>query len=749
MAAHRDPEAAGALPRRLFTYTGGFLTQKRLRRILHLAGHEVRLGLPGPEDGVVVWGRSPHAWRGEAVAARTGAPLIRIEDAFLRSLRPGRMGDAPLGLLIDPKGVHFDASGPSLIEDILAKAPLDDGHLLARARTAMARIRALDLSKYNLHDPDLEPPPPGYVLVVDQTRGDASAPNPARFAELLALAQEEHPTARILIKTHPETQSGLRPGHFSAAQAQGRVSLYDQPASPWRLLEGAVAVYTVSSQLGFEAILAGHRPVVLGQPFYAGWGLSDDRAPVDRRRRTLTRTQLFAGAMILAPTWYDPCRDRLCGLEQVIDQLEAETRAFREDRKGHVASAMRLWKRRRLQEFFGRTRPLIFCENPRKAADLAARTGRSLLVWAGKAPEDLPCLRVEDGFLRSRGLGAALVPPLSLVTDDLGIYYDPTRPSRLEAMIRSPLPPGAEARADAMRQTLIAARLSKYNLTGAQPDLAQIATPAPASPEAGAAEEPPVAPPSGLLPHRPAPPANARPSNPPPSLSPEPNLRASDEPAPNPPATNPSPGPTALRILVPGQVEDDASIRLGAGEVRSNAALLQAVRLAHPEAVLIYKPHPDVEAGLRPGALSPEVLQGLADVVASDADPIALIEASDAVWTMTSLLGFEALLRGKPVTCLGAPFYAGWGLTRDLDPVPARRARAPDGHPLPRVTLNALIHAALIRYPRYYDPVTRRPCPPEVAVERLASGALPRPGPALRLLAKLQGVFASQAHLWR
>jgi capsular polysaccharide export protein len=165
--------------------------------------------------------------------------------------------------------------------------------------------------------------------------------------------------------------------------------------------------------------------------------------------------------------------------------------------------------------------------------------------------------------------------------------------------------------------------------------------------------------------------------------------------------------------------------------------------------VLIYKPHPDVEAGLRPGALPPEALRGLADIVARDADPIALIEACDAVWTMTSLLGFEALLRGKPVTCLGAPFYAGWGLTKDLGPIPARRLRAPDGHPLPRVTLNALIHAALIAYPRYYDPISQRPCPPEVATERLARGALPRPGLALRLLAKLQGAFATKAHLWR
>ena len=675
-----DVKAAGTIPRRLFAYSAGFFTQPRLRRILALAGHDIHFGLPGVQDGVVVWGHSPYAARGEAIAARRNLPLIRIEDAFLRSLRPGRMGDPPMGLLIDPQGVHFDSSKPSTLEHILAHHPLDDSNLLNRARDAAARICTLDLSKYNIHDPTLPVPPPGYVLVIDQTKGDASithsGASAARFAEMLALAQSEHPTARIVIKTHPETQSGLRPGHFTIAE--GRVTLCDQPVSPRRLLEGAVAVYTVSSQLGFEAILAGHRPTVLGQPFYAGWGLTDDRMPLARRTRTLTRTQLFAAAMIVAPTWYDPCRDRLCDLEQVIDHLEAQVRAFREDRNGHVAAGMRLWKRRRLQDFFGHPKPLIFRDTPTEAAALAQAKNRTLLVWASKAPADLACLRVEDGFLRSRGLGAALIPPLSLVTDNLGIYYDPTRPSRLEALIQSPLPQSALTRAQGLRQALIAARISKYNLPGTIPDL-----------------------------------------------------------------------PPGHRILVPGQVEDDASIRFGTSTVQTNLALLQATRAANPAAILIYKPHPDVEAGLRPGAIPPEALKGLADTVASDSDPIALIEACHEVWTMTSLLGFEALLRGKPVTCLGAPFYAAWGLTKDLGPIPIRRAQAPDGHPLPRPSLDALTHAALIAYPRYYDPVTKGPCPPEVAVARLASGSLPQPGLPLRLLAKVQGAFASQSHLWR
>ncbi len=674
-----DLVALAGVPRRLFHQNLSILRNARLHRVLQLAGHELRFGLPGPQDGVIVWGRSPTAWRGETLAARRGVPLVRVEDAFLRSVHPGRAGGGPaIGYLFDPVGVHFDSSRPSRMEEILGAGNLYNSDILDKATHLTHCFLESGLSKYNNFDPDLPAPDPGYILVVDQSAGDASirysGASALTFRTMLTTALGDHPDRRIVIRTHPETALGLRPGHFGPADARGRVTLLTAPILPHRLLQNAAEVYTVSSQMGFEAILHGHRPRVFGQPFYAGWGLTRDDQPIPRRSRTLTREELFAGAMILAPVWYDPCRDRLCGLEEVVHQLQAEVRTFHEDHRGHVAAGMRLWKRPRLQAVFGGSRSLRFRDDPVAADLLASRTGRSLLIWAGKEPEGFapkaPCLRVEDGFLRSRGLGAELVSPLSLVTDDLGIYYDPTRPSRLETLIATPLTDAQRQRTVALVQRLRAAGLSKYNLGGALPAL-----------------------------------------------------------------------PDGHRILVPGQVEDDASIRTGAGAVRTNLALLQAVRQARPTAILIYKPHPDVEAGLRAGAIAPADLTGLADVTASAADPVRLMAEVQEVWTMTSLLGFEALLRGLPVTCLGAPFYAGWGLTRDLGPVPDRRQARPD--------LMQLIHAALIAYPRSWDPISRRPCPPEVALDRLASGEIPHPGRLNRLVSKLQGRFASLSHIWR
>jgi len=631
--------------------------------------------MPRDGDFVGVWGQSPYAARGEAVAARCNVPLVRIEDAFLRSLHPGRLGEPPLGLLVDHRGVHFDGRHPSDLEHLLKTHPLDDTALLERARGGIARMQDTHLTKYSATLPDAEVPAPGYVLVIDQTRNDASVRasggDRARFLEMLCVAREENPGARILLKLHPETQAGLRAGHFRNDDAQGPIEIYDGTASPWVLLEGAIRVYTLSSQMGFEAILAGHRPRVFGLPFYAGWGLTEDEVVLPRRGRNLTRAQLCAGAMILYPKWYDPYRSQAATFEDVLNVLDAKTRAWREDHIGWVASGARLWKRPLLQKFFGKYKSVQFEDDVDKARDLVAKSGRNHMVWASFQPNQ--ATNLEDGFLRSRGLGATLVPPLSLVLDPVGIHFDHTAPSRLEQLIAQRanfMRPDQIERAHRLMTGLVSSGLSKYNLSGDMPIL-----------------------------------------------------------------------PTGHLILVPGQVEDDASILRGSPNMQSNTDLLRATRDANPEAIILWKPHPDVEAGLRKGAV--EAPERFADLVLNNVGIAQVLDAVDEIWTMTSGTGFEALMRGRKVTTFGAPFYAGWGLTRDFGPVPDRRRIGP------RPNLEALVHATLIDYPRYFDPISQEACPVEVVVDRLKTGSIPRPGLMNRTLSKLQGALASHAHLWR
>ncbi|WP_431281072.1 capsule biosynthesis protein [Humitalea sp. 24SJ18S-53] len=187
-------------------------------------------------------------------------------------------------------------------------------------------------------------------------------------------------------------------------------------------------------------------------------------------------------------------------------------------------------------------------------------------------------------------------------------------------------------------------------------------------------------------------------------------------------APHPAPALPAGRriVLVTGQVEDDASMRAVTGAVRSNLALLRAVRAAEPDGYILYKPHPDLVAGYRHGRIAQADLVGLADAVETATPLPGLLPHVHALHTITSLSGFEALLRGVPVICWGQPAYAGWGLTEDRDPIP-RRTR--------RLTLDELVAGMLILYPRYLDPVTRLPCGPEILLDRLGDASLWRGSP--------------------
>lgn len=314
------------------------------------------------------------------------------------------------------------------------------------------------------------------------------------------------------------------------------------------------------------------------------------------------------------------------------------------------------WKRAILPRFMPASR-LVFVQ---QASQVPA--GAVLLAWGRQAlpaaleariGHDLQRWQVEDGFLRSVGLGADLVKPLSWVIDSRGLYFDATRPSDLEALLQDgTLTRALRTQGAQLRQRIVDGALTKYNLAGA-------------------------------------------------------------------PWQRP-PGDRTV-VLVPGQVESDASLRFGSPELHTNLALLKAVRHARPRAWVVYKPHPDVVAGLR--ARGPEEAEAArwCDEVVTDARMDQLLAQVDEVHTLTSLSGFEALLRGLPVTCWGQPFYAGWGLTDDRCP-PPRRSR--------RLHLDELVAGALIAYPRYAQRASGTPCSAAEAVQDLlawrgADGARP------------------------
>jgi capsular polysaccharide export protein len=611
-------------------------------------------------DLVVGWGHKSTADAARSLAARRGIPYVALEDGFLRSVRPGRRERA-LGWIVDRSGIYYDSTGPSDLEAAIAGRQRQEPAEIARARAAMTHLRELRLSKYN-HAPMRAPSDLGLpfgrdvVLVVDQTYGDASVAGaratPADFIAMLDAAIAENPGRTIAVKIHPEAISGVKRGHLvEAARARG-VVLVDADVNPWALIENATAVYVVSSQFGLEALGAGVPVVCFGAAAYAGWGLTDDRgAEVARRTATVSREALFAAAFFDYCRWLDPWFDREIAFEDAIDRLAFLRDRFHENRRS-ICIGMTRWKRGVMRPYLdGVDGPPQFVRTPADAVARAGERPARIVVWGSgetarsvvEAKPSLDLVRAEDGFLRSVGLGAAFVAPASLVFDDIGIYYDPRRPSRLERLAReTEFDAALLERAARLRETIVARRLSKYN--DAPDDRLEL-----------------------------------------------PRDRKC--------------------ILVPGQVEDDASVRLGSPVVTTNAELLRRVRERWPDAHILYKPHPDVHAGYRRGAVVEEVADRLADRVVTDVSMPSLLTMVDRVETMTSLTGFEALLRCLEVATHGLPFYAGWGLTDDALAIPRR-----DRH----LDLDELVATALILYPRYVDPVSHRPCPVETIVERLA-----------------------------
>jgi capsular polysaccharide export protein len=154
-------------------------------------------------------------------------------------------------------------------------------------------------------------------------------------------------------------------------------------------------------------------------------------------------------------------------------------------------------------------------------------------------------------------------------------------------------------------------------------------------------------------------------------------------------------------ILVPGQVESDASLSWGAPDVRTNMELLRRVRESNPDAWLIYKPHPDVVAGMRKIGVHESDALRWCDESLVDASMGQLLDEVDEVHTMTSLAGFEALMRSRKVVCYGKPFYAGWGLTEDL-------SHFGDNRRTRHLDLRCLVAVVLLKYPTYVSFVTRR-----------------------------------------
>ena len=622
---------------------GVWRRRKRLREIL---GHHIHFQFGSLKGAAAVagWGQKG---AGRQRAEDAGIPYLALEDSFLSRLDHGEKSFGILGLIADPIGIYYNAHEPSLCEQLIQEAGTARLKPEERdqASDLIAELRRHGLGKFNrLKDDPYPENTEFHAVVVDQIAGDLSISggnaDADSFRHMLEAALDENPSGGVAVKLHPYDGLKGRTGHLRDLAERYKLPVLTSGANWIRCAGNTQKVYVVSSNAGLEALIAGSQVSCFGSPFFSGWGLTEDRLLLERRTAKPTLEELVHAVYEqYGLSWIAATSQRGSALE--LAQSIAATKRHHTNLSGLKVAGLQRLKQGHIQRFAGpfsvplRAAPSVYREADAVWASRISKSDELQSVWANRER-----FFVEDGFIRSVGLGADLVKPQSLAFDQTGIYYDPRQSSDLERLLETEdLDDDQRRRGQQLSDMLRMNAITKYNTEGDAPDFE-------------------------------------------------------------------TQGRTA--ILVPGQVSNDASVLNGGGSIQSNEELLAAVREAKPDAFLVYKPHPDVIDAGRPGHVpDPE---RWADLVLTDCAPTKAIDQVDEVHTLTSLMGFEALVRGKAVTCYGQPFYSGWGLTKDHVSV-ERRTR--------RRTIEELVYLTLIAYPYYLHPKSQLPATAEQLVQAL------------------------------
>ena len=311
-------------PDRDFTFVPMHVREKDFRR--EWAARILQAASPQ----IFVWGlKVPKGLR--AFAEEHGIPVVVIEDGFIRSVEANASRTPPLSLALDAGTAYFDCRTPSDLERLLATHDFDSSpDLLRRAAAGIRLLLETGVSKYNSGTKtDIEnlygPKTGKRVLVIGQVEDDASIQYgclpPITNNDLVRLAAQENPGAQIIYKPHPDILNRVRLAQSNPEDVRHVCDILAQPLGMAQAFETIDHVYTITSLAGFEALLRGIKVTAYGCPFYAGWGLTDDRQPNPRRGRRLSIEALFAGAYLLYPRYFDPRTGREVSFEETVEGI--------------------------------------------------------------------------------------------------------------------------------------------------------------------------------------------------------------------------------------------------------------------------------------------------------------------------------------------------------------------------------------------------------------------------------------------
>ncbi|EGH4467910.1 capsular polysaccharide biosynthesis protein [Campylobacter lari] len=605
------------------------------------------------EDVFVGWGRKKSGLKAVELAKKYDVKFLLLEDGFMRSLNLGVENSPSFSIVKDDIGIYYDAITPSKLENILNTYEFSVEEL-EQAKKAIELIKKEKLSKYNNNlcvPKELFNDHEERVLVITQVANDASLKfglaGSFSTQDIINEAIKENPNTKIYIKIHPDVLSGKKQSDFVVQDLPSNCVLIKENYNPIELLSHFRRVYTKTSGMGFEALMLERECVCYGMPFYAGWGLTQDKQACKRRLKKRSLEEVFYATYILYSEYFNPYLNQKSDIFDTIYTLTKYKKIEQANSNTLYFLGFTLWKHWFMKPFFkAKNNKIIFLNSLAALYKANLNPEDKIFIWGKKYDKALlakdfnnAIFLVEDGFLRSVFLGSDLTRPFSLIVDSKGLYVDPSKPSDLEDILQNHIfDENLTQRAKKLITTITQNKFSKYN--GLKHEKLNFNT----------------------------------------------NKKI---------------------ILIPAQVEDDASMILG-GAGYDTLKLLQSVRKANENAFIVFKAHPDVLSGNRKGLKDKDIILKYCDEVIENVSIDSAINASDEVHTITSTSGFDALLRGKKVVVYGKPFYAGWGLTSDLHEIP-RRTRM--------LSLEELVAGVLILYPRYIHPKNKNLCEVELALD--------------------------------
>lgn len=620
-----------------------------------------------------------------------------VEDGFVRSVKLGATKTPPMSLCLDSKTPYFDATKASDLEDLLNNYDFTGQDLLIKqANAGIKLLLETGVSKYNNSkaveiDKVYGPKIKSRILVLGQVEDDASIKygclKKLTNNDVVRLAVKENPFGQVIYKPHPDVMNGHRPYQSNPEDVENIAQILSTDIPLTNAFETVDHVYTITSLGGFEALLRGIKVTTLGAPFYSGWGLTDDRQICKRRTRILTVAELFAVAYLKYPKYYDVKSGKAESFFSTVNtiknliQSKSTSSKNSNSTNGNVKKikvstdknqsknlyffgfgAHKLKYYARLHdEYNAYSIDLPVAKQTLLADQAVLKTFNPseddlLLIWGYKGAESLEVmfkaigvkvLRVEDAFIRSIGLGGIHSSPLSYIEDSRGLYFNAKKESDLEHILNT---------YSFDEDKLLLARSEKIINQMVSQGVSKY----------NYAEKTDISKFYGVK--------------------------------------------SRKRVLVIGQVEDDASIQYGCDKQINNNDLVVLAKQENPDAQIIYKPHPDVLNGLRKRASDPSLVEGIATVIYDSISINDALETVDHVYTITSLAGFEALIRNIKVTTIGAPFYSGWGLTDDRQNTLRRNKK---------LSVVEVFAGAYILYSKYINPFNFERIQVEEALELL------------------------------